>query len=106
MRLTVTSLRRNALVLVQAAYNDAWDISRLPLEALNRVRPPDRAYRSHDEVLEVEASRATGLATFAVTLGLIAPEQALQMLVEFNEKHPDAGLELPATLPDTDETGM
>lgn len=93
--------KERALVEVNYAYESIAGMASLPLDVLNRVRPEDMKYRTPAQLIQEYTARASAVADFAVTLKLITPEQALQAILQFQERHPEIWGELdPEPPPD------
>ena len=89
MEAGLNELRRRAMELVGDHYEQTAAVARLNLDELNRTRPPSMQYRARDEVLREWLSAAGAVATFAVNLDLITPDQARAAIVDFYQRHPD-----------------
>jgi hypothetical protein len=94
------AIRRAALGRVREEYENIAHMSRLSLDQINRAEPVSRHYRSVDEYLRIWFSRAEAVSSFAVNLGLISPQQALQVIHEFQDAHPEL---VQDTVPGTDQ---
>jgi hypothetical protein len=70
-------------------------LAKVPLDTLNRGARPELPYRSTDEVVDEWAGRATAIATFAVNLGVITPQDAEELIVGFFDRHPELREEPP-----------
>jgi hypothetical protein len=84
------TIRNKALELVREAYEDIARMVDAPLEKINAVKPPSMQYGSINELIREYFSRAGAVATFAVNVELITPEQARRVIVEFQAAHPEA----------------
>jgi len=74
---------------VREQYEHATGWARVSLESVNRVRPPSRQYRGTDEIVRERLAAAGAVSRFAVSLGLITPEQTRDIILEFQRTHPD-----------------
>jgi len=86
--------RIRALELIEDAYESAGQMSRLNLKSINRGRDPSSRYHSVNELVREQTAIAGALATFAVNLRLITPQDALQKLLEFSARYPGSSDEL------------
>ncbi len=84
----LAQLKRRALYLVQNRYEAAARLQNLTLEQLNRDRGAGERHASVAELIRWELARAEAVATFAVTLGLITPDQARQAIADNDAAHP------------------
>jgi hypothetical protein len=82
-------LKRKALDLVREEYALIAAKSRADLERINRVRPSSRRYNSRDHLLNEAFAVAGAVSSFAVNLGVLSPDEARQIIHEFEEQHPD-----------------
>ncbi len=82
-------LRRQARERVREQYELAAGWRRVNLTALNRGGSPSTAYGSIEEVEREWLAAAGQVASFAVALGLITPDEARQILVDFCANHPE-----------------
>jgi hypothetical protein len=86
---SIDVLRRRALELVDQRYADAASVATTDLDSVNTVRPPPMRYRSRNELVLEFVDKATAVATFAVNLELITPQQAEAAIKRFFEEHPE-----------------
>jgi predicted Fe-S protein YdhL (DUF1289 family) len=84
---------------VRDAYEDIVRLGRLRLEQVNRRRHPAERYCSTEEFVRELWARAGAISTFAVNVGLITPEQALQIIADFLDEHPEVPREGPPNSP-------
>ncbi len=89
MRGSLKTVRRRALERVRAQYEYAAGMSELSLQSVNRVRPPSMQYRSINELVREWLAAAGAVCTFAVNIGVITPQEALQIIRDFQAAHPD-----------------
>lgn len=91
--------RRKATVIVgsdvaaarmRELYNDIVHLGKLPMSAINHNRHLSTHYCSQAEFIRELQGRASAVANFAVSTGLLSVEQWLQILRDFNDEHPDA----------------
>jgi undecaprenyl pyrophosphate synthase len=92
----LTTVRQRALDLVRDRYDQVASIARVDLKAVNRPRPVSMQYGSRREIVREFLAVAGEVATFAVTLGLITPDQARQAILDFAAAHPELVDEPPA----------
>jgi hypothetical protein len=86
---SIDVLRRRALELVAQRYADAASVATTDLDSVNTVRPPPMRYHSQNELVLEFVDKATAVATFAVNLELITPQQAEAAVKRFFEEHPE-----------------
>jgi len=67
------NLRARALELIAGAWDVARDMEGTPLDAINRVRPPDLRYGRQEDLVREWVAVAGAISTFAVQMGLITP---------------------------------
>lgn len=100
-----SELHEQALKLARGHYETAAEmrdfVLRNGLDRLNRVRPPSIRYSSVEDVFRDFMHAANAVSTFAVNLGLILGEEALQIILDFERAHPelprdDEGFEIPS----------
>lgn len=72
-------LRKDAIELVRAAYEAADGMRKVDLDALNGGRPPTRRYHAQYELVREFIERAGAMLDFAGRLGLIEPDQDLEI---------------------------
>ncbi len=89
----------NAVERVRETYEDIVYLSRLSLERINRHQHPAERYCSTQEYIRELWARANAVSSFAVRTGLISSEQALQIILDFQDEHPDAPREGPPNSP-------
>ncbi len=82
-------LRRQARLRVREQYELAAGWRRVNLKALNRGRSPTTTYCSIEEVEREWLAAAGQVAGFAVSLALITPDEARQILLDFCADHPE-----------------
>lgn len=82
-------LHDRALSEIRIAYQNAWDISHMPLDRLNSAREPGNEWRDNEEVLGFELACAARVVSFAVNIGLITPDEARDVISEFYTSHPE-----------------
>jgi hypothetical protein len=85
---SIEVLRRRALDLVAQQYAAAASVATTDLDSVNTVRPPAMRYRSQTQLVLEFVDKATAVATFAVNLELITPQQAEAAIKRFFEEHP------------------
>jgi hypothetical protein len=83
------SVRRRAIELIRASYEAAARVRALNLTRLNRARPPSMRYATKNHLIREYLSAAGAVSTFAVNLGLITPEEAAQLIRDFQSAHPE-----------------
>lgn len=88
---SLEALPKAALARVREEYETIADMSGLSMDQINRWREPTDQYDSMDEFLRIWWARAGAVADFAVGLGLITPDQAREILVDFCSAHPELG---------------
>jgi hypothetical protein len=66
--------RAKALGLIAKAWDVARGMEDTPIEAVNRVRPPELQYRSQEDLVREWVAVAGAVSTFAVQMGLITPD--------------------------------
>jgi hypothetical protein len=85
-------LRQKALELVQEAYENVVTMSAtdtVDLARLNQGRPPSHRYASREALLDEWEAMAGAVSTFAVSLGVLSPDEAAQVIRDFSEAHPE-----------------
>ena len=88
-----------AVERVREQYEDIVHLGKLRLEQINRVRHPAEYYCSIQEYVRELWARAGAVSTFAVNVGLVSPDQALQIIQDFLDEHPDIPREGPPNAP-------
>jgi ClpX C4-type zinc finger len=88
-----------AVERVREAYEDIVRLGELRLEQVNRLRHPAERYCSMPEYVRELWARAGSVSTFAVNVGLIIPDQALQIIRDFLDEHPHVPREGPPNAP-------
>ena len=88
-----------AVERVREAYEDIVRLGGLRLEQVNRLRHPAERYCSMQEYVRELWARAGAVSTFAVNVGLITPDQALQIIRDFMDEHPHVPREGPPNAP-------
>jgi hypothetical protein len=92
-------VNQRALAEVNFAYESIAGMTSVPLDVLNRARPEAMRYQSVSQLVQKLTARASAMAALAVTLGLITPDQAGDVIRQFQERHPgiwdDAQNEVP-----------
>ena len=79
----LADLRERAYELLRDRYAAARDLSSISprtYELINRVRPPEMRYDKPERLGQEFWAMAGAVATFAVELGLITPEQAADFI--------------------------
>jgi hypothetical protein len=66
--------RTKALALIADAWAVAQAMESTPIEVVNRSRPPELRYRTQEDLAREWVAVAGAVSTFAVQMGLIAPE--------------------------------
>lgn len=104
-RKTLSSLKLEALERVRAEYEAAAGLSKLGLDRLNEIRKPADPLPSLAHFQEIWLARAGAVSSFAVNLGLIDPDDAIRIIHEFVDAHPEfAQTEPPPGLEDAEHT--
>ena len=61
------------------------------LDAVNRPRPPQLRYQAQHELVREFVKRAGAMLDFAGQLGLINPDEAVEILRAVGTDHPELG---------------
>jgi hypothetical protein len=83
------AMRRRALDLVREGFEVAAGMRHVRLDRLNSGQPPASQYRTQEELERDFLHAAVAVSTFAVNMGLITPEQAAQVIRDFQDAHPE-----------------
>jgi hypothetical protein len=85
-------LQLRALALLRDYYQTAFLLSRVDLNEFNHARPPSRRYQSIADLVKEGLAAAGAVASFAVELGLVTPDQARQALLDLLAEHPELSI--------------
>ena len=85
------NVRRKALDLIAEQYEQAAGVHRTGFERLNRVRPTSLRYTSQFELDREYLSMAAAVVTFAVNMGLVSPDDVLQIMKQYFAAHSELG---------------
>ena len=83
------ALGQRALELVREQYEHIAEMQGVDLARINRRYPRAMQYRSMRQLLREWQSNAGAVSTFAVNLGLITPEEAQRVILDFYAAHPE-----------------
>jgi len=84
-----TDLRDRAKDLIRTAYANAASMADVKLSVINSVRPESLRYSSNSELVREFVSTAGAVATFAVNLGVVTPDDVRKIMHEFFSLHPE-----------------
>jgi|SRR4051794_4271261 hypothetical protein len=89
----LAALRLQAMELLREAYDDAAGMVDAPLDRINGRRPELHRFSSQDDLVRHWFAKASAQTDIVVALGLVRPEQAMELIQEFDHFYPSGGKE-------------